>query len=69
VGERLISLPNKLSSYNFIKSDIDLSNQIQTISFKNNQIDIRWIKARNIPKSSNWFENVWKDFNDGTIVQ
>ena len=40
-----------------------------TISFKNNDIDIRWIKARNIPKSSNWFENVWKDFNDGKIVQ
>ena len=68
VGERLISLPNKLSLYNFIKSDVDLSNQIQTISFKNNQIDIKWIKARNIPKSSSWFENVWKAFNDGNIV-
>ena len=69
IGERFISLPAKLSSYKFIKSDLDLTNQIQTISLTDNQIEIRWVKTRDIPKSTNWFENVWKDFNDGNIVR
>ncbi len=69
LGERLVSLPKKLSSYNFIKSDLDLSNQIQTISLKNDQINIKWVKVREIPESSSWFENVWKDYNDGKVVR
>lgn len=69
VGERLLSLPGKLSSYRFITSGVNLSNQIQTISLKNNQVEIEWVKVRDIPKSSSWFENVWKDFNDGKIVR
>jgi succinate dehydrogenase/fumarate reductase flavoprotein subunit len=69
LGERAISLPRKLSSYNFIKSDQDLSNQIQTISLSKNQTDIRWVKVREIPESISWFENVWKDYNDGKIFQ
>ena len=69
VGERLVSLPKNLSSYNYIKSNLDLSDQIQTISLKNNRIDIEWVKVRDIPESSSWFENVWKDFNNGNIVR
>ncbi|MFX0074463.1 MAG: FAD-binding protein [Candidatus Hermodarchaeota archaeon] len=68
VGERLIILPEKLSTYNFVKSKLDLSNQIQTISLKNNQINIEWVKVRDIPESSSMFENVWKDFSDGKII-
>jgi succinate dehydrogenase/fumarate reductase flavoprotein subunit len=68
LGERLISLPEKLSAYNYIKSEVDMSNQIQTISFKNNQINIEWEKVRDIPESSSWFESVWKDFKDGKII-
>ncbi|MBY9013056.1 MAG: FAD-binding protein [Candidatus Lokiarchaeota archaeon] len=69
LGERVISLPRKLSSYNFIKSDLNLSNQIQTISLKKTHIDIKWVKVREIPEQTSWFENVWKDYNDGKIVQ
>ena len=69
LGERLISLPEKLSAYNYIKSEIDLSNQIQTISFKNNRINIEWVKVRDSPESSSWFESVWKDFSDGKIIE
>ena len=69
LGERVISLPRKLSFYNFIKSDLNLSNQIQTISLKKNHIDIKWVKVREIPEQTSWFENVWKDYNDGKIVQ
>ena len=68
LGERLISLPENLYAYNYIKSEVDLSNQIQTISFKNNQINLEWVKVRDIPESSSWFESVWKDFNDGKII-
>jgi len=69
VGERLISLPEKLSSFNFIKNNLDLSNQIQTISLKNNDVHVEWVKVRDIPKSSSWFENIWKDFNEGKIIR
>ncbi|MHA2287833.1 MAG: FAD-binding protein [Promethearchaeota archaeon] len=69
LGERLIKLPKGLSKYNFIKSDLDLTDQIQTISLQNNKPDIQWIKVRGVPKSFSWFESVWKDFNNGNIVQ
>jgi succinate dehydrogenase/fumarate reductase flavoprotein subunit len=69
VNERLVTLPKNLSSYNYIKSNLDLSDQIQTISLKNDKVNIEWVKVRDIPESSSWFENVWKDFNDGNIVR
>ena len=68
IGEHLISLTKNLSAYNYIKSEEDLSNQIQTILFKNNQINLEWVKVRDIPESSSWFETVWKDFNNGKII-
>jgi len=69
VGERLIFLPKKLAAFSYIRSEINLSNQVQTISLKNNQIDIEWVKVRDIPETFSWFENVWKDFNEGKIVK
>ena len=66
--ERLVSLPTKLSSLNFVQSSLDLTDQIQTICLKNGKIDVEWVKVRKIPEFNYWFENVWKDFNDGKII-
>ncbi len=29
----------------------------------------RWLPRRNIPKSDDWFENVWRDYRENTIFQ
>ena len=68
-NERFMKLPNKFTSFNFIKSDLDLSNQIQTICWKNDKLEIKWEKVRGIPKIHGWFETVWKDYKDGKIFQ
>jgi len=66
--ETLVSLPTKLSSLNFVRSNLDLTDQIQTICLINGKIEVEWVKVRKIPESNNWFENVWKDYNDGKII-
>jgi len=68
-AERLVELPGKLAKFNYIKSELDLSSQIQTISYRNNKIHIDWVNVREIPEKIGWFESVWKDYNDGKIIQ
>ena len=69
INEHFIKLPNKLSSFNFIKSNLELKDQIQTIRLKNDKVEIKWEKVREIPKTHGWFETVWKDYNDGKVFQ
>ena len=66
--ETLVSLPVKLSSLNYIRSSLDLADQIQTICLKKGKIEVEWVKVRKIPDSNNWFEKVWKDYNEGKII-
>jgi hypothetical protein len=69
INEHLMVLPNKLALFHFIKNDLDLSDKIQTVCWTKNRLEIRWIKVREIPKTDEWFETVWKDYNDGKIFQ
>ena len=66
--ETLVSLPTKLSSLNFVRSNLDLTDQIQTICLINGKIEVEWVKVRKIPEFNNWFEKVWKDYNEGKII-
>ncbi len=75
--EKRVILPGKLQKYNFIQSNRNLSDQILTIQLKESKGDSKqpvsmtlgWNKVREIPKVSTWFENTWKDYENGKIYQ
>ena len=67
LNESHVNPPGCLSVYKFIKSDLDLSNEIQTIQLQNEEINIKWEQVRGIPSKFGWFENVWKKFSDDQI--
>ena len=64
LSEQYIIPSDILSGYKFIKSNLDLTNKIQTIQLQKGEIKIEWEQAREIPSKFGWFENVWKDYQD-----
>ena len=69
IGEKLMILPSDLNIFNYISSKLDLSNKIQTVQFQNGKTIIEWEDVKGIPSDFGWFENVWKDFSEGTVFK
>ncbi|MFX1499806.1 MAG: FAD-binding protein [Promethearchaeota archaeon] len=63
LSEMYILPPSYLKEYKFIHNNLDLSNKIQTLQWKDGQVLIKWEYTRQIPTNFGWFENVWKKFN------
>ena len=68
-NETYIIPPGDLKQFKFVISDNILKDKIQTIQTHTGIIKFEWEKVRDIPNEFGWFENVWKDFTDGTIFQ
>jgi succinate dehydrogenase/fumarate reductase flavoprotein subunit len=69
IGEELISLPGDLNCFNYISSNLNLSGKIQTIQLQKGKTLIEWVKIKEIPSDFGWFENIWKDFSDGSVFK
>jgi len=67
LNEKFVIPSGALSVYKYIKSDLDLSNKIQTIQLRKDEINIKWENVREIPNEFGWFENVWKEFSNKRI--
>jgi len=67
LSERYIIPPGNLKNYKFILNNLDLSNKIQTIQWKDEKILVDWEDVRGIPSKSGWFENIWKKFEKKEI--
>jgi len=67
VSERYVTPPGNLKNYRFILNNLDLSNKIQTIQWKDGKILVDWEDVRGIPSKSGWFENIWKKFEKKEI--
>ena len=68
-NETYVIPPGDLKQFKFIRSNNILKDKIQTIQSQAGIIKFEWEKVRDIPNEFGWFENVWKDFTDGTIFQ
>ncbi|MFX0021271.1 MAG: FAD-binding protein [Candidatus Hermodarchaeota archaeon] len=62
LSEMQIIPPAYLKEHKFIYNNLDLTNKIQTLQWKNGQILIDWEEVREIPNDFGWFENVWRSF-------
>ncbi len=51
-----------------LKND-NFSEKIQQVTFNQNNVSIQWIPTRPIPKSNNWFENVWNAYMRKEIIR
>lgn len=63
LSEMYILPPGYLKDYKFIHNNLNLSNKIQTLQWKDQQVLIEWENTRDIPSNFGWFETVWKKFN------
>lgn len=69
-----IRIHNALSSdWTMIPEDESYRGKVLTLRCKGQDgklnISTKWEKARPLPSPDGWFENVWKDFREGTIYR
>ena len=69
VFDSFFIIPGDLKCFNYISSNLDLSNKIQTIQLQKGKTFIEWEEVKGIPSDFRWFENVWKNFSDGTVFK
>jgi succinate dehydrogenase/fumarate reductase flavoprotein subunit len=65
--ERKILPAEELKIFNYIVSKNNLKDKIQTVKYEDDKFVFEWEQARGIPEEYGWFENVWKDYLNGTI--
>ncbi|MFW5856152.1 MAG: FAD-binding protein, partial [Bacillota bacterium] len=59
-------LPEK---FRFSITDADMMGKLQLVSYLNGECKFKWRDVNSLPVEDNWFENVWKDYQQGEIIK
>lgn len=62
-------IPSLPEEFRYKLDDRKGTNRIQEVYYQDGECKVIWREARPIPEEDDWFENVWRDYLQGTIYE